>query len=149
MHGKVEWITKESLMPTMLAHKALYAAFDRFPSSKGAAIHIHRMANTLFEFMNGGLLYVLGDEALPPYQREGLVEILRFTHHVPNFLDRTLEYGKKLSDLLVQQEGSLQICQFRDPWSGVPILMNSRRRYKTIYEINGLPSLELPFFILN
>jgi hypothetical protein len=95
--------------------------------------------------MNGGLLYVLGDEALPPYQREGPVEILRFTQHIPNFLDRTLEYGKRLSDLLVQQEGSLQLCQFRDLWSGVPIIMNSRGSYKILVCV-GLPSRRPPIY---
>ena len=39
-------------------HRAIYAAFDRFPSPKGAATHIGQMASTLFETFGGGLLYV-------------------------------------------------------------------------------------------
>lgn len=66
-------------MPPEFAHPALYAAFDRFPSPKGAAVHIGRMASTLFEIMGGGLLYVLRDETLPPYQREDRVEIVRYS----------------------------------------------------------------------
>ena len=59
---------------------ALYSAFDLFPSRKGAAIHINKFARALFEEMNGGVLYVLGNEKLPAYQIEENVEIVRFIH---------------------------------------------------------------------
>ena len=130
--------------PLRLAHRALYAAFDRFPAPKGAAIHIARMAPTLFDLLDGGLLYVLGDGRLPPYQREGAVEILRHERPLPNFLDRALDFGAGLAEVLATQAASLQLCHFRDPWSGVPILARPGRRYRTVYEINGLPSIELP-----
>jgi len=132
-------------MPLCLPHKALYASFDRYPSFKGAAAHIFRMAGTLFKVMDGGLLYVLGDETLPFYQKEGNTEILRFSFPVPNFLERTVAFGKRLS-LLVREHGdSLKICHFRDPWSGIPILENKKQSCFSVYEINGLPSIELPF----
>jgi glycosyltransferase involved in cell wall biosynthesis len=127
-----------------LRHRALYAAFDRFPAPKGAAIHIGRMAETLFGLAGGGLLYVLGDDELPVYQREGGVEIVRYARPEPNRLRRALGYGRRLSALLDGQADSLQICHFRDPWSGVPILARDGRRYATVYEVNGLPSIELP-----
>ena len=60
------------------SHRALYAAFDRFPSRKGSAVHIDRFARALFEQAGGGLLYVLGGDDLPAYQREGPVEIVRY-----------------------------------------------------------------------
>ncbi|MCP4040556.1 MAG: glycosyltransferase family 4 protein, partial [Gammaproteobacteria bacterium] len=31
------------------------------------------------------------------------------------------------------------------PWSGIPILSQRQSRYRTIYEVNGLPSIELPY----
>ena len=40
----------------MVTHPSLYAAFDRYPSAKGAAAHIRHMASTLFECAGGGLL---------------------------------------------------------------------------------------------
>ena len=64
-------------MVPALRQRALYAAFDRFPSRKGSAVHIDRFARALFEHAGGGLLYVLGGEGLPAYQREGEVEIVR------------------------------------------------------------------------
>ena len=84
-------------MRSLLRHHALYAAFDRFPSRKGAAVHIARMAERLFDVMGGGLLYVLGNQDLPVYQREGSVEILRCAAPVPNFLVRALHYGRRLT----------------------------------------------------
>jgi glycosyltransferase involved in cell wall biosynthesis len=125
-----------------LQHRALYAAFDRFPSRKGAAVHINRMAQALFDVAGGGLLYVLGDELLPAYQREGGVEIIRFSKSIGNFLDRTLAYSRALRSLLNQQRDTLKLCHFRDIWSGVPIL--EKKSYATVFEVNGLPSVELP-----
>jgi glycosyltransferase involved in cell wall biosynthesis len=131
-------------MPIQLAHRALYASFDRFPSPKGAATHIARMATTLFDLMEGGLLYVLGDHELPLYQREGSVEILRHEGRAPNFLERALGFGRGLENLLDEHGTALELCHVRDPWSGIPVL-NRPHRYAVVYEVNGLPSIELPY----
>jgi glycosyltransferase involved in cell wall biosynthesis len=127
---------------------ALYSAFDLFPSRKGAAIHINKFARALFEEMNGGALYVLGNEKLPAHQVEGNVEILRFTHLIKNYLQRALAFSDYLSELLDEYENDLKICHFRDVWSGVAILRKNRK-YKTVFEANGFPSIELPFAYQN
>ena len=123
--------------------RALYAAFDRFPTRKGASTHIARFAPALFEELGGGLLYVVGDERLPAHQVEGDVEIVRFSAPLPNLLDRAVAFGEHLARLLDEAEGGLEVAHFRDPWSGVPILERPRR-YATVYEVNALPSVELP-----
>lgn len=128
-----------------MAHRALYAAFDRFPSRKGAAVHIDRFARTLFDDLAGGLLYVLGGPDLPRCQVEGSVEILRFADEVPNFLERAMAFGARLAGVVDEHSDSLEICHFRDPWSGVAIALNPERRYSTIFEVNALPSVELPY----
>ncbi len=122
---------------------ALYAAFDLFPSAKGAATHIDRFARRLFERAGGGVLQVLGDGVMPPYQREGAVEILRFDAPIANFLQRAMAYGRQLDRLIEAHGGSLRLCHFRDPWGGVPILRHAGFGYRTLYEVNGLPSVEL------
>jgi glycosyltransferase involved in cell wall biosynthesis len=127
-----------------LRHRALYAAFDRFPSRKGSAVHIDRFARALFEHAGGGLLYVLGGDDLPAYQREGNVEIVRYTREAEHVLERAAGYGERLAALL-ERLPDLEIAHFRDPWSGVPIVEHPRRGYLAIYEVNGLPSIELPF----
>lgn len=128
----------------MSGPRALYASFDRFPSRKGSAVHIDRFARTLFRDHDGGLLYVLGGEGLPPHQREGDVEIVRFSREEPRFLARALGFGTRLDALLQEHADTLEVCHFRDPWGGVPIV-EARGRWRTVYEVNGLPSIELPF----
>lgn len=125
------------------SHRALYAAFDRFPSRKGAAIHIDRFARTLFDAMGGGVLAVLGGNGLAAHQVEETCEIVRFPLDVPNFLERALAFGQWL-DRHVERLPALELCQFRDPWSGAPLALRARRRYAAIYEVNALPSIELP-----
>ena len=123
---------------------SLYAAFDRFPAPKGAAVHIDRFARTLFATFGGGLLYVLGDERLPAGQREpGGIEIVRFGAFAPTALERGVAYGRRLSALLRERGGALELAHFRDPWGGVPILA-AGLRCPAVYEVNGLPSIELP-----
>jgi glycosyltransferase involved in cell wall biosynthesis len=128
-----------------LRHRALYAAFDRFPSRKGSAVHIDRFARALFDQAGGGLLYVLGGEGLPAYQREGDVEIVRYMRDAEHVLERAAGYGGRLAALLEDAGPSLRLAHFRDPWSGVPIVEHPDRSYVTVYEVNGLPSIELPF----
>lgn len=129
-------------------HRALYAAFDRFPSRKGAAIHIDRFARTLFDVFDGGALFVLGGPDLPAHQIEGpaekTIEIVRFMADVPNFLERALAFGGWLARAVDRLEGSLELCHFRDPWSGAAIALRRRRKYAVVYEVNALPSIELP-----
>jgi len=134
-------------MPLSLRPRAFYGAFDRFPSRKGAAVHIDRFARALFGHLGGsGLLYVLGGDGLPAYQREGAVEIVRFGRPLANFLERALAYRARLTVLLEEAVagGALEICHFRDPWTGIPVLARPHG-YACVYEVNGLPSIELPF----
>lgn len=125
---------------------ALYTAFDRFPTRKGAAVHIAHFAPVLFERFGGGLLYVLGDVELPLHQFErmpwGEVEIIRHVQPDVNFLERALGYSAMLAELLDQRGEDLELCHFRDPWGGVPILSRPHR-YATVFEVNALPSMEL------
>lgn len=123
--------------------RSLYAAFDRFPTRKGASTHIARFAPCLFDYAGGGLLYVMGDATLPVQQLEGDVEILRFSLPVENFLERASAFGACLEHVLQETDENLRIAHFRDPWSGVPILSRPHR-HATVFEVNALPSIELP-----
>jgi glycosyltransferase involved in cell wall biosynthesis len=129
-------------LPLARSHEALYASFDRFPSRKGSAVHIDRFARALFARAGGGLLYVLGGDGLPPYQREGEVEIVRYSRATPNYLERALAFSARLEALLDQDGAALRLAHFRDPWSGMAVI---QRDVATVYEVNGLPSVELPY----
>ncbi|GAA2692590.1 glycosyltransferase family 4 protein [Actinoplanes palleronii] len=123
-------------------HRAAYVAFDRFPSTKGSAVHIRHMAAELFDRYGGGLLCVLGGGGLPSYQREGDVEIVRFDAVVPNWLDRAEAFSAWVADRLAAHRDTLEVCHVRDPWGALPALSLGRR---LVYEANGLPSIELPY----
>lgn len=138
--------------------RSLYAAFDRFPLPKGASTHIRQMATTLFKTTGNGLLYVAGDTGKLPVEVETLshnsqtipVTLVR-SHQTAsnNILAKAMAYAEQLSELLQQQGAALQIAHFRDPWAGVPLLDYQAQRpnmppIKLVYEVNALPSIELP-----
>ena len=129
-------------------HAALYAAFDVFPSPKGAAVHIGHAAMTLFDHLGGGLLCTLGGEALPAYQCEphpggGVVEVVRFSEPVADLPDRIEAFAGRLAPLVAAHAPTLRVAQARDPWSLLPILAVADRGFSVVYEVNGLPSVEL------
>lgn len=127
----------------LASHRALYAAFDRFPSAKGAATHIDRAARMLFDHAGGGSLCVLGDPDLPRGQREGRIDIVRDTLTAPHFVDRVAGFERFVARRVAKQAPRLRLAQFRDPWGGRPLL-RADRRWACVYELNGLPSIELP-----
>ena len=138
--------------PPDFAPRALYAAFDRFPSTKGAAVHIGEWADELFDVAGTGLLHVLGGDGLPAFQRdvdEGgrTVEVVRFDEEVPNLLDRVDAYGRSLAALTRAHLGTLELVHVRDPWSARAVLAaagEASRPFRFVFEVNGLPSIELP-----
>lgn len=126
-----------------MKHRAAYFAFDRFPSSKGSAVHIAQMADELFGLFGGGLLGVLGGGDLPRYQREGTREIARFGERIPNLLDRVEAFSAWVAAHLAPHLETLEICHVRDPWGALPVATARDRRYRVVYEVNGLPSIEM------
>ncbi|MER6948774.1 glycosyltransferase family 4 protein [Nonomuraea sp. NPDC000554] len=99
------------------------------------------MAAELFHGYGGGLLGVLGGGGLPRYQREGDVRIARFDEQIPNLIDRAEAYSHWVARHLAPHLGTLELVHVRDPWSALPVLGH---RHKVVYEVNGLPSIELP-----
>jgi glycosyltransferase involved in cell wall biosynthesis len=124
-------------------HRASYISFDRFPSTKGSAVHIRHMAGELFDRYGGGLLCVLGGGDLPRYQREDGLEVVRFDEPVPNLIDRAEAFSEWVADRLAPHRDTLEVCHVRDPWGAVPAIRTTRA--KLVYEANGLPSIELPY----
>ncbi|MBI2703807.1 MAG: glycosyltransferase family 4 protein [Actinobacteria bacterium] len=122
----------------------MFAAFDQFPSPKGAAVHILHSSQALFERFGGGLLYVIGGGSLPPYQFEDGIEIVRFTDEVPNLLQRAELFSRRLAATVAMHADTLEVVHVRDPWSAIAALHDPNRCYRVLYEANALPSIELP-----
>ncbi len=123
-------------------HQFLYAAFDIFPSTKGAGKHIYHFTNFLYEKYNDLGIFVLGDQSLASYELNNNLEIYRFQFFIENYLEKAEAFGETLN-LTLSNQNNLKIAHFRDIWSGIPILLNPKKNYKTIFEVNGLPSIEL------
>jgi glycosyltransferase involved in cell wall biosynthesis len=127
-----------------MSEKALFAAFDLYPSAKGAATHIRYSLEALHEYKGATLAFVLGNDKMPQVQEEenGL-RIRRFAEVIPNYLGRAMAYVAALEAELAQA-ADLELVHFRDIWSGMAILPQSAR-YKTVYEVNSFASIELPY----
>ena len=123
--------------------RSLYASFDLYPSSKGAATHIRQFASTLFDHFGGGVHIVIGDEHLPEFQHEGTIHIHRFKSSEPNLLRRAEQFSVFVHNRIKEYK-ELELVHFRDIWSALGIL-ESNRTYQTVFEVNGLPSIELPY----
>lgn len=124
--------------------RSLYAAFDRYPSSKGAATHIEQTIAALFAQRPQGLLLALGDHKLAESEDIDNGKILRFHRQIPNLIQRAEAFGEFVSES-VAPLSDLEIVHFRDPWSGIPLLESTPGKPKFVYEVNGLPSIELPY----
>lgn len=102
------------------------------------------MAGKLFNDYGPGLMTCLGSEELPGYQSEDKAEIYRFKESIPNYLKRALSYSQWCASILEDKGAALEICHFRDPWTGSAVI-DTVKGCKIVYEINGLASIELPF----
>jgi glycosyltransferase involved in cell wall biosynthesis len=103
------------------------------------------MAAALFDSFGGGLLGVLGGGELPRYQWEPDpgIEIARFAENIPNLIDRAEAYSAWVAAHLAPHRSTLRVCHVRDPWSALPVVNLDERGYAVVYEVNGLPSIEL------
>jgi glycosyltransferase involved in cell wall biosynthesis len=115
--------------------RVLFASFDEVPSLKGASLHILATCRGVAREHELHLV-TLGDLALPATPR--------FTHRPqplaePNYLRRGLAFRERVSRALDRLRPEL--VHFRGPWEGLPAV---RRGLPCVYEVNGVPSVELP-----
>lgn len=126
----------------------LYSAFDVVPSPKGASTHITYFARGLVEAGYHVQLITAGDPSLLEQDTYYGAQILR----VPvgddlNFLKRAIEFGQAvMRHLDGRGRPSYDVCHFRSVWCGLPIVQSkSHLGYRTLFEVNGLPSIELKY----
>ncbi len=121
----------------------LFSAFDLFPSPKGASTHIAHTVKAMEKKFGKTTLVSLGYGDMPGYQEEGNIVIRRFLDTHPNLLERTDFFGDFVSKVITNSD-DFSIVHFRDIWSGIPILSHpGTKKSLIVYEVNGLPSIEL------
>ncbi len=128
----------------MNAPLALYAAFDVVPSAKGAALHIAHVAQALERAAGSVRVVALGAGELPARESDGRTEIVRVPGSAVDFVERVRRFQAAVAVEIAAARGTLAVLQFRDPWAGIPML-DARGSMPAVYEINGFPSIELPY----
>lgn len=126
--------------------RVLYTAFDIVPSPKGASTHILHNLRGLVNRTYEVHLMTPGDGVLPS---EDMIEGARVTR-VPqdltqNFLARAAHFGQAVSSHVVLHH-DYDVVHYRNVWDGLFVAQNKKRfGYKTLFEVNGLPSIELKY----
>ncbi|MCR9197773.1 MAG: glycosyltransferase family 4 protein [Planctomycetaceae bacterium] len=150
--------------------RLVYASFDRFPSAKGAATHINAFLRGLGRHFGqvdlvtieseataiGGLPTAHGvaqsipattDLAALPWSAVGVTQ-----HGLPavgrNLFERVLSFRAQLGRWWEQHLGAepADIFHFRSIYEAYPLAREkSRFCRRMIYEVNGLPSIELKY----
>lgn len=124
--------------------RSLYVAFDRYPQPKGSSSHIRSMTAALAESHGPLTLLCLGAPEVPSYERDGQIEILRMPAMHSDLLRRATAFAEFVAHHTAARAASLERIVFRDPWGGVPAL-RAAPACKAIFEVNALPSWELPY----
>jgi len=126
--------------------RVLYTAFDIVPSPKGASTHILHNIRGLVNSQFDVHLLTPNDGLLPT---EDTIEGARVTR-VPqdlaqNFLARATHFGKSVLNHITINP-NYDVVHYRNIWDGLHLVQNKRRLgYKTLFEVNGLPSIELKY----
>ncbi len=126
--------------------KILYTAFDIVPSPKGASTHI---LHNLRGLVNGGYdahLITPNDGLLPTEDTIDGARVTRILQDLTqNFLARAIHFGKAVFTH-VTIDPNYDVVHFRNVWDGFHLTQNKKRfGYKTLFEVNGLPSIELKY----
>jgi glycosyltransferase involved in cell wall biosynthesis len=119
---------------------SVYVAFDPHPSYKGASTHIKHMVKALGEIRGPVLLLTLKSDSKPVWSES--VHQYCFASDEPNLLKRAMLF-KEWAEAILAQQYNLLIGHFRDVWGGMAVLAFPHIR--SVYEVNGLPSIELPY----
>jgi glycosyltransferase involved in cell wall biosynthesis len=124
--------------------RIVYAAFDRFPAPKGAAVHIEAFARALGAAFGGVNLITVADEQVgEPVPIPGV-------NHFPlsavgaDLIERVANFR---AHLLAWWNGRcFEVVHVRSIFEGYPIARHKEAWCdQFVFEVNGLPSIELKY----
>lgn len=130
----------------MVMPRVLYTAFDIVPSPKGASTHILHNIRGLVNSQFDVNLLTPNDGLLPPEDAVEGARVMRITQDLSqNFLARAVHFGKAvLAHLTLHPD--YDVVHYRNIWDGLGVAQNKKRLgYKVLFEVNGLPSIELKY----
>ena len=124
----------------------LYTAFDLVPSPKGAGTHIMHFLRCIVNAGHEVQLMTPGDGRLPAidtYEGAGVIRVppppdRNFLAHAIHFSEAVMAH--------VAGAPRYDVAHYRSIWSGLALGQNKARfSYRTLFEVNGLPSIELKY----
>ncbi|RIK29927.1 MAG: hypothetical protein DCC56_11155 [Anaerolineae bacterium] len=126
--------------------RVLYTAFDIVPSPKGASTHILHNIRGLVNGQFDVHLVTPNDGVLPTEDNIEGARVTRIAQDLTqNFLSRATHFGRAVFNHLVLHP-DYEIAHYRNIWDGLAIAQNKNRfGYRTLFEVNGLPSIELKY----
>ncbi len=124
-----------------MSFHSLYAAFEIHPSAKGASTHIGHMIDALASSISPVLVCTLQGEEIN--NNDPRIGYRFFGEQVEHYLDRGSRYSASLRDIL-KATRPFEFAPYRAIWSGLPVL-ESGKSWMNIFEVNGFPSIELPY----
>ncbi|MBW4486926.1 MAG: glycosyltransferase family 4 protein [Trichocoleus desertorum ATA4-8-CV12] len=130
----------------MLRSRLAYISFDTVPAPKGAAVHIAAFTQALGGAFGGVELVtvaptleaVVGRELWPQVRQLALPAV------GDTLIRRVLDFRLRLGQWW--QGRRFEVVQVRSPFEGFPIALNKDKLGdRLIFEVNGLPSIELKY----
>ena len=124
--------------------KLAYISFDQVPTSKGAATHIEAFVRGLAaEFGSVDLVTVSSSSCVEgPCERWPSVIHWELPALGVSLIERVLYFRGFLTRWL--EDRDFDVIHFRSNFEGMPILKH-RKNAGLIFEVNGLPSIELKY----
>lgn len=122
----------------------VYASFDPFPAPKGAAVHIARAAAALTRVASGVTLVTLPpvpgweERARPP-----ACEHVALAAPGRTLIDRVLAFRRAL--LRWWGDRRVDVLHVRSIHEAYPLVRRGDACARLVYEVNGLPSIELKY----
>ncbi len=123
----------------------LYAAFDAVPGPKGAAVHIEQFARGIAtEFGHLQLATISQDGHLRTSALSPQIEQVEIPAPGDDVITRVMNFRRMMSAWMNNRR--FDVIQIRSPYEGFWIARDKSRYCKAlIYEVNGLPSVELKY----
>ncbi|MFZ5857877.1 MAG: glycosyltransferase family 4 protein [Chloroflexota bacterium] len=126
--------------------RVLYSAFDVVPSPKGASTHILHNLRGLVERGYEVHLITPSDGILPLDDSIEGARVTRVAQDMSqNFLARAADFGRAVMRHIALAP-RYDVVHYRSVWCGLPLAQARHQHgYKTLFEVNGLPSVELKY----
>ena len=126
--------------------RVLYTAFDIVPSPKGASTHILHFLRGLVNSQYDVSLITPNDGLLPGDEMLEGARVRRIPQDLSqSFLARAAHFGQAVLSH-VALHPVYEVVHYRNIWDGLHLSQAKNRfGYRTLFEVNGLPSIELKY----